>query len=792
MAEHSSVHISFDPDPMDAQARTLETPARSEILESSLFARRFRRRSILLGGLCAAGLSAAPSLAAFPKRIPIIESLISRMTLEEKAGQLSIYPAARASAPATAANPSSIPGSEEAQALAVREGRIGAVFNGENAAWHRRMQIVAVTQSRLKIPLLFAADVIHGFRTIFPVPLAEASSFDPNLAERTARAAALEATSAGLAWNFAPMVDIARDARWGRGVEGAGEDVLLGSRFAAARVRGFQGEKGLDHPQAMLATPKHFAAYGAAVAGLDYNSVDISERTLREVYFPPFQAAFNAGALSTMAAFNDVAGIPAHANPWLLKEILQGEWGFGGFVVSDYTGDLELIAHGYAADEREAAKLAFLAGVDMSMTSGLYAKYLPDLVRSGDIPEAAVDAAVRRVLATKHALGLFDDPFARIRPERVEASDAPRHRPLAREAARKSIVMLKNNGVLPLAKFGLNIALIGPFAEGPDHLNGPWVLFGQPGYAVSPEQGIRQVMANGDALTVVRGSEPEGAIPGGIEAAVEAARAADVVLLVIGEAERMSGEAQSRTEISIPAPQQALAEAVASVGKPVVTVLKNGRPLVLEGAIANSDAILVSWFLGTETGTALADILFGDHGPSGRLPVSFPQRSGQAPFFYDRKNTGRPPLTLKQGEEFKARYREVLNTAAYPFGHGLTYGDVVYEGLKVGDGRLGWDGTIRISATVRNRGKREATELVQLYIHDRTASITRPIRQLKDWKHVTLAPGASARVDFTLRREDLLFVGQDLKWVVEPGLFDVWVAPSAETGLKGVFELLPG
>lgn len=725
------------------------------------------------------------------ERLDVIERLIEEMTLEEKAGQLSIYAAVDAAAAAAAANPALAAATAEEQVQAVRDGRLGALFNGSSADWHRTMQQVAVTETRLKIPLLFAADVIHGFRTIFPVPLAEAASFDPGLAERTARAAAVEATSAGLAWNFAPMVDVSRDARWGRGVEGAGEDVLLGSRFAAARVRGFQGTKGLADREAMLATPKHFVAYGAAVGGLDYNSVDISECTLREVYFPPFEAAFEAGALATMASFNDVAGIPAHANAWLLKEVLQGEWGFEGFVVSDFSGDVELIAHGFAADEREAAKLAFLGGVDMSMVSGLYERFLPDLVRSGEVPEAEVDASVRRVLLIKQKLGLFDDPFGRLDPATCEPDDRPRHRALAREAARKSVVLLKNDGILPLPKFGRKIALIGPFADGPRDLNGPWVLFGDPDYAVSLEQGIRAVLADGVDLKVVRGCDAEAPILGGIDAAVAAARDADLVILAIGEAERMSGEAQSRTDIAIPAPQLALAEAVAALGKPVVTVLRNGRALVLDGAVAASNAILVGWFLGVETGNAVADILFGDHGPSGRLPVSFPQRSGQSPFHYDRKTTGRPPVTLEHGEEFKARYREILNVAAYPFGHGLTYGDIVYEELDVGGGRLPWAGALTVGATVRNRGTREATELVQLYIRDRTASITRPIRQLKDWRHVTLAPGASARIEFTLRREDLTFVGPDLEWIAEPGLFDVWIAPSAEAGLDGTFSLDP-
>lgn len=721
----------------------------------------------------------------------MIERLIAQMTLEEKAGQLTILAAALANAPANAANPAAVSGSIEEQAQAVREGRIGALFNGSDAAWHRHMQQVAVAESRLKIPLLFAADVIHGFRTIFPVPLAEAASFDPELAEQTARAAAVEATAAGIAWNFAPMVDISRDARWGRGVEGAGEDVLLGAHFAAARVRGFQGGAGLAHHQAMVATPKHLAAYGAAIGGLDYNSVDISERTLLETYFPPFQAALGENALSIMAAFNDINGIPAHANPWLLRKVLRGDWNFEGLVVSDFTGDQELVAHGFAADDREAAKLALLAGVDMSMASGLYAAHLPNLVRAGEVPEARVDEAVRRVLTLKERLGLFDDAFGRMRPDHAEQSLAPRHRPLARETARRSVVLLKNErNLLPLPKAGRKIALIGPFAEGPGHLNGPWVLFGDPADAISVADGLRAAMEDPADLRVVSGCEPEAPLPGGIEEAVEAARWADCVVLVLGEAERMSGEAQSRTDIVVPAPQMQLAQAVAELGKPTVTLLKNGRPLVLEGAVARSDAILVTWFLGTETGTALADILFGDHGPSGRLPVSFPQASGQSPYHYDHKATGRPTVTHEHGEEFKARYREVLNRAAFPFGFGLTYGDIAYEELDVGSGTLEWSGQLKVAATIRNRGHREAIELVQLYIRDRAASVTRPVRELKAYRHVALAPGSAERVEFTLRRSDLLFVGQDLAWTVEPGLFDVWIAPSAEAGLAGAFELL--
>jgi beta-glucosidase len=750
------------------------------------------RRTVLLGGLGALALLRTPAYAQGSARAPDsrIERLIAGMTLEEKAGQLTVVPAAQASAPATAVNPAAVAGTVEEQAQRVREGRLGSVFNGGSADWHRRMQRVAVEESRLKIPMLFGADVIHGFRTIFPVPLAEAASFDPDLAERTARAAAEEATAVGLAWNFAPMVDIARDARWGRGVEGAGEDVLLGKRFSAARVRGFQGKRGLADRQAMLATPKHLAAYGAAVAGLDYNTVDLSERTLRETYFPPFQAGFDAGALSTMASFNEINGVPAHGNPWLLRDVLRGEWGFEGFVVSDYTGDLEMIAHGFARDERDATRIAIMAGVDMSMASDLYAKHLPDLVRSGEVPMRVVDEAVRRVLLLKDRLGLFADPFNRLDPRHVERDDRPKNRPLARESARASVVMLRNDGVLPLPKRGRRIALVGPFAEGPHHLNGPWVLFGKPEYAVSIADAMRGVVGR-ENLTVTPGSEVEAPLPGGIDAAVAAARAADVVVMVLGEAERMSGEAQSRASITVPAAQQALAEAVSAVGKPMVVLLKNGRALVLEGAVASANAVLVTWFLGAETGTAIADLLFGDHSPSGRLPISFPHATGQAPYHYDHKRTGRPTVTNQPGEEFKARFREFLNDAAYPFGHGLTYGEFVYEGLEVaGGGRLSWDGEIRVAATVRNVGRRESTETVQLYVHDRVASVTRPVRELKGWERVTLRPGQSRRVSFTLRRADLQFVGLDLKWTAEPGMFDVWIAPNAQAGLKGEFELL--
>ena len=752
------------------------------------------RRAALLGAGAILAWRASPLSAALDRlgegrADPTIEKLIGAMTLAEKAGQLTMVAAAWSGSGGPALNPASKGASFAAQLSDVQAMRLTGVFNGNGAEMAHRMQSAAM-QARLKIPLMFAADVIHGFRTIFPIPLGEAASFDPGLAERCARMAAVEATASGIDWTFAPMVDIARDQRWGRAMEGAGEDVLLGQLMAAARVRGFQG-KGLSRNDSMLACAKHFAAYGAAEAGLDYNSVDISERTLREVYLPPFKAAFDAGAASTMASFNDINGIPSTANSWLLQDLLRDEWGFGGFVVSDFTGDAELIRHGFAADERDAARLAFLAGVDMSLQSGFYAKFLPELVSSGDVPLERLDRSVRRVLTMKQRLGLFDNPFLRIDQKR-EAKSAflPPALALAREAASEAMVLLKNDGgLLPLAKSGLKIAIIGPFAEGPHHIDGNWVVYGDHGRAVDLATGIKAAVADPGSINIVAGSGVEDDLPGGIDAAVAAARVADVVILAIGEGERMSGEAQSRTEIIVPEPQQRLAEAVARTGKPIVVLLKNGRALALSGAVANAPAILVTWFLGTQSGHAIADILFGNRSPAGRLPCSFPRSSGQEPFHYDHKSTGRPnpPGAL---QPYKAHFRNIPNNALYPFGHGLTYGSIDYASLSL-PAEMAWNGELLVRATISNRGARAARELVQLYIHDQTASVTRPVRELKAFTKIALAPGETRQVSFLIRREQLQFIGRDNRPVAEPGQFDLWVAPSAEAeGLHGQFALL--
>lgn len=755
---------------------------------------RISRRAALMGAGAVAAWVTSPARALLQTaaRLDVpafVNDLVGRMTLEEKAGQLSLMASAWGGGVAAALNPPNNSNFPQ-QVEEARQGQLTGVFNGNGARMARIMQNAAVKESRLKIPLIFAADIIHGHRTIFPVPLAEVASFEPDLARRTAEAAAFEASGAGIDWNFSPMVDVARDQRWGRGVEGGGEDPLLGSIFAVARVQGFQGTN-LKSNEHFLACVKHFAAYGAAESGLDYNKVDISERTLREVYLATYKAAFDAGAMSAMASFNEINGVPATGSHWLQTDVLRGEWGFQGFVVSDYTGDEEMIKAGYAKDGRDAARLAFLAGVDMSMQSGLYRQHLPDLVRKGEVPEDLLNVSVRRVLAAKHMLGLFEDPFRRIDEKREQSrSMLPRHRALAREAGRKSIVMLKNDGdLLPLPRSGKTIALIGPFASGRHDLVGPWVVYGTDEKAVDLATGVRGAIADKNRLIVAQGSGVEQPLAGAIAEAVAAAQKADIVVLAIGEAQGMSGEAQSRTEIVVPAPQQELAEAVAKVGKPTVVVLKHGRALAIEGAVANAQAILATWFLGTETGNAIADVLFGAYSPSGRLPASFPRRSGQQPYYYAHKPTGRPNPDPKL-EDYKARFRGITNTALYPFGHGLTYGKIEYGDFALSGRSLGMNGKIAVSARITNRGTREAEEVVQLYTHDQVASITRPVRELKAYKKIKLAPGQSEVVRFILRAGDLQFYGLANKPVVEPGTFDVWIAPSAEAaGVHGTFDL---
>lgn len=748
------------------------------------------RRGVLSGAAALAGLAVATP-RAFARASDRVEALLAQMTIEEKAGQLSCF-ADMIRPPIGDMNP--LVNQRNAQALTaeIQAGRIGVLMNGVGAQAALETQKVAVEGSRLKIPLLFAADVIHGFRTVFPIPLAEAASFDPHLAERTARAAASEASASGLHWTFAPMVDVARDQRWGRVAEGSGEDPYLGEVMAAARVRGFQG-KDLKAEDSMLATPKHFAAYGAVMAGLEYNSVELSEATLREVHLPPFHAAFAAGAMTVMSAFNDVNGVPSTANKRLLTGVLRGEWGFKGVVISDYTSDQELVAHGYAADDRDAARLAILAGVDISMQSGLYIRYLPELVASGAVPIAVVDASVRRVLALKEAIGLFDNPYRSLDPSAEKARTAtPALLALSREAGAKSIVLLKNDGgLLPLPKAGKRLALIGPFADDRDNVLGAWGgFFADKSLNVDLATGLRAQLASPGSLMVERGCDIEAPIAGGIERAVAAAQSADIVLLAIGESETMTGEAKSRTDIRIPPVQQRLAEAIAATGKPVVVLLRHGRALALEGPVRDAPAILATWFLGSEMGHSVADVLFGAVNPSGCLPVSFPLDSGQEPFFYNGRTTGRPAPADPNAQEYKSRWRSIRNDALYPFGFGLGYAPFAVSDLRLSTDKLGWNETLHVIAKVRNAGSVHGEHVVQLYVRDRVASRTRPVRELKGFQRVSLAPGNEREVRFELRREHLMFVGDNDYWVVEPGVFDIWLANCATDGLSASFELL--
>lgn len=741
------------------------------------------RRDVLAGAAGIAGISLLPAVGrAEPS--PRVAALLGRMTLEEKAGQLSCY-SDEVRPLGALFNPVVNPQSAADQLAAIRAGGIGMLFNGLGVDGARRAQAVAL-QSRLAIPLAFAGDVLRGHTIIFPIPLAEAAAFDPDLAEASARAIAREASAGGLHWTFAPMVDLARDQRWGRVAEGAGEDPHLSGLYAAARVRGFQGDD-LTRPDTLAATPKHFAGYGAVGGGMEYGEVDIAEATLREVHLPPFAAAFAAGAATVMTSFSSMSGVPATGNRRLLTEMLRGEMRFAGPAVTDYDADRELIAHGFAADEREAAKAAILAGADMSMQSGLYARHLPGLVRSGEVPLARVDEAVARVLMLKERLGLFDNPWRSLDPvvER-RAIGAGATRAAAREAAVRSIVMLRNqDNLLPLAR-GRRLALIGPCADRAQ-LNGPWSYAGQTRDAVDLATGLRAAMADGGSLAVVPGCGIDAEIAGGIGAAVAAARAADIVLLAIGEGGGMSGEGNSRTEITVPAAQQRLAEAVAAVGRPIVVLLHHGRALALEGAVAAAPAILATWLLGTEAGPAIAAILFGDREPTGRLPVSFPHRSGQQPWSYDRPSTGRPPRPA--GEGGGARWRDAPDTALYPFGHGLGYASFALDGLTAPD-QVIFGASVPVAVRVRNTSSRAGETVVQLYLRDQVARRTRPRRLLKRFQRVRLAAGEARVLRFTLAPDDLSYIAVNTP-TTDPGLFQIWAAfDAADEGVTGQFTLL--
>ena len=709
--------------------------------------------------------------AQHPSAEQKIDSLIVRMTLEEKLGQL---------------NQLSVDGQPSAeQTELVRKGLVGSLFNLSGAAATRETQRIAVTESRLHIPLIFGQDVIHGYRTTFPIPLGEAASWDPDAVQAAAHVAAAEAAAAGLHWTFAPMVDIARDPRWGRIAEGSGEDPYLGSAMAAARVRGFQGTDPRA-PDAVLATVKHFAAYGGAEGGRDYNTVDLSERTLREVYLPPYHAAIDAGAGSVMTSFNEIGGIPSTASPWLVTTVLRREWGFKGFVVSDWTSVNELINHGVAGSRADAGKLALEAGVDMDMVSSIYLNDLPALVRAGRIPVSVVNEAVRRVLLGKARLGLFDDPYhgATVEHERAVLL-APEHRQLARRVAEESIVLLKNDGQrLPLGAQVHSIAVIGPLADDKVSALGSWPGRGDPQDAITPLEGIK-TRAGSVSVVYAKGCGITDTTTAGFADAVAAAKQADVAVLVLGEAGDMSGEAASRADLDLPGVQERLLEAVQATGTPVVLVVNSGRPLTLGWAAEHVPAIVESWFLGVETGPALAAVLFGDVSPSGKLPVTFPRTVGQIPLYYNHKSTGRPTGP----EKYTSKYIDLPVTPLFPFGHGLSYTTFGYSDLRLGAPRITPTGTERVSVTVTNTGSREAAEVVQVYVHDEVASVTRPVRALAGFRRVSLKPGEARTVEFPLTAKELGLYNKDMKFVVEPGKFRVFVGGSSVGGLEGEFEV---
>ncbi len=710
-----------------------------------------------------------------------LEELLGRMTLEEKIGQLSLYSADVTLAGPDPINPVLSFETPKGKFNDVRAGRVTGFYNGHGRDYIRALQRLAVEESRLGIPLIFGADVIYGFRTAFPVPLAEAASFEPELARRTAEATAREAASQGIHWTFAPGADLCRDARWGRFVESSGEDALLAGRMAAARVHGFQRDD-LADPRGLMATVKHFAAYGAAEGGLDYNTAEISHATLIDHYLPPYRAAVEAGVGAVMSAFNDVEGVPASANRMLLTQVLREQWGFEGFVVSDYNSDRETITHGLAATPREAARLCFLAGLDMCMQSGLYADHLPGLIADGAVDERDLDAAVMRVLRAKQALGLFDNPYRGL----DAAYDPAPAQALAREAARRCPVLLKNaDGVLPL-KPGTRVALIGPFAREQAHLNGAWAVFADNARSVNLETGLAAALGP-DALVVAPGCDIEAAIPGRLTAALAAAANADVVVLALGEGQHMSGESRSRADTALPQAQLELARALKALGKPLVVLLRTGRPLIIPELVDLSDALLVTWFLGSETGHAVADLLLGLAAPSGRLPASFPRHQGQLPIYYARKATGRP--AQPPPTRFTARYLDLDPSPLFPFGYGLGYGRADYGDTQVDASFLAWDGAITVSCAIAETTGVSIEEVAQLYVRDLAASRVRPVRELKDFRKLPIEAGQQGLATFTLRAADLGFADGRGGWIVEPGEFEVWVAPHAEGGVAARFVL---
>ena len=704
-----------------------------------------------------------------------VNALLGQMTLAEKLGQLQQLDGE--------ANGNFRPEHLDL----IRKGQLGSTLNVRGAQRTNQVQRVAIDESRLKIPVLFGFDVIHGYRTIFPIPLAEAASFDPSLAEKSAAVAAQEANNVGLRWTFAPMVDIARDPRWGRITEGAGEDPFLGAAFARARVRGFQGAD-YGAPDKVLACAKHWVAYGAAEGGRDYNTTDLSENTLREIYFPPFKAAVDAVVGTLMSSFNAINGVPATANDFTLTKVLRDEWKFDGFVVSDYTSVKELINHGVAANEMDAAALALNAGVEMEMVSRSYNTFGQQLLDQKKLSTATIDEAVRRILRIKFRLGLFDRPYT---DEAVEATALlrPESIRLAREIAGRSMVLLKNDrDTLPLSKSVGSIAVIGPLADDRRAPLGWWAGDGKEENTVTPLAGIKAMVSSQTKVTYAKGCDVKDESTAGFQEAVNLAKQSDVAVVFVGEIADMVGEAASRSSLDLPGKQMELVQAIHAIGKPTVVVLVNGRPLSIGWIVNNVPAILESWMGGSQSGNAIADILFGDVNPSAKLPVTFPRSVGQVPMYYNYMNTGRPP---EAENRYTSKYLDVPWTPLFPFGYGLSYTKFRVTNLLFSAPRIPVNGTVTVSAEVENIVKRAGDEVVQLYIRDHVASMTRPVKELKGFQRVTLQPGEKRRVEFTLGNEHLGFWNRQMRYVVEPGEFRVMVGSSSADVIEGKFEVTP-
>ncbi len=713
-----------------------------------------------------------------------VDSVMRLMTLDEKVGQLNQY-----SDDLTATGPVTVDTDKASQ---IRRGEVGSMLNCLGTERTRSQQKNAM-ESRLKIPLLFAQDVIHGFKTTFPIPLAEACSWDLDAMELSARIAATEASASGIHWTFAPMVDIARDPRWGRVMEGAGEDPYLASMIASARVKGFQGDKPGDL-NSVMACAKHFAAYGAAIGGREYNSVDMSDRLLWEVYLPPFKAAVDAGVATFMNSFNDLNGVPATGNKYLQRDILKGKWNFKGFVVSDWGSIGEMVNHGNVKNDYEAALSAITAGCDMDMESRCYKNNLVQLVADKKVPVDLIDDAVRRILTKKFELGLFDDPYRFCDAEREQKElNNPEHAKAARNIAAKSIVLLKNQDqLLPLSKNIKTIAFIGPLVKAVKQNKGFWDVE-VPGvdsnFIVSQWEGLVNKVGTGTKILYAKGCDIEGENKNGFAEAVKIAKQSDVVILSIGERRDMSGEARSRSNICIPGVQEDLLEVLLATGKPVVVLINAGRPLVFNYTSDHAPAILYTWWLGSEAGNAIADVLFGDYNPSAKLSISFPRSVGQVPIYYSHFNTGRP-ATSDHSHFNNSSYQDLSIFPKYEFGYGLSYSTFKYSNVQLSSTKMKGDEQIAVDVTIANTGKYDGEEIVQVYLRDKVGSIARPVKELKDFRKIAVKAGESKTITFVIDKEKLSFYNQQLQWVAEPGDFELMIgASSRDIRLKAEFEL---